>query len=138
MVDRIAQWVEPHAGDVAAGAKPEPLLRGARLEDRRQRGIRLLVVPGALRVGGEVRIRRDVAGTADRPEKRFPLLVVVDQRADIAVLGLEGSPVQEPAVPGRTLGWIEAASAHVIVEDELRQRLEHGQLDLLRLAGALP
>ena len=71
-------------------------------------------------------------------EERVPLLVGIDQRADIAVAGLVGAAIgrQQPRIAGRPDRRIETAAGHVIAEHESRHGLEHRDFDRLSFAGA--
>src|SRR5207248_1899940 len=71
-------------------------------------------------------------------EERHPLLVVIDERAQVTVLRFERAPMKEPAVSRSAARRIEAATAQVIAEHELRQRFEHWKLHFLRFAGPFP
>ena len=83
-----------------------------------------------------MRSRLQLLGPPDDTEEGLPLLVGIDEDADVPVGGAIGLSVQEPHISGRTERRIEGASSHVIAEDELRERLEHGQLHRLPFACA--
>src|SRR6266481_6313323 len=51
IVDEVVELAQPHARDVVRLQQIEPLARGARLEDLRQRAVSLLVVPRPFRIG---------------------------------------------------------------------------------------
>ncbi len=87
----------------------------------------------------EARIGVELLGLADDAEERLPLPVGIDKDADIAVAGAIGAAVarEQPAVARLADRRREGAPAEVIGQHELRQRLEHRQLDGLPLAGTL-
>ena len=73
----------------------------------------------------------------DDLEEALPVPVGVGQGAEVAVLRAEGLAVarEQPRVTGGSGGRFEALAAHVVAEYHARGRLEHGQLDVLALAG---
>ena len=76
---------------------------------------------------------------ADGVDERVPVLVVVDQRRDVAVLGAIGPPVRSDRarIHRRTERRIEHGAVGVFDEHERRHRLEHADLYLLALTGPL-
>ncbi|MCY1225839.1 hypothetical protein D3C81_959840 [compost metagenome] len=96
-------------------------------------------MPGALADGGEARVVVHQARLADHLEELAPLLVVVDQHADVAVPGAVRAAVvvEDARIAARADGRVEGQAAHVVAQHELRHGLEHRHVDGLACAGAL-
>src|SRR5919198_1946168 len=76
----------------------------------------------------------------DHLEVGGTLLVVVDERADIAVLRLVRPAVgrEHPGVAWLALLWLVGVAAEMLAEHDLQQVLEHRYVDALSLARLLP
>ena len=80
-----------------------------------------------------------IPGRPHRIDEGAPVLVVVDQRGDEPVLGLVRAPVRchGARVDRRSDGRVEDGAVGVLDEHEGSHRLEHADLHLLALTGAL-
>jgi hypothetical protein len=89
-------------------------------------------------VGGEHGLAHALA-LAYGLEEAVPVLVVVDQHAQMAVAGAVGLAMarQQPRIAGIAQRRLEAQPGHVIAQDELRHGLEHGHDHRLALAALL-
>ena len=130
--------VHRHHGHVGLGQQVDPLGRGARLEDARELGIDDVDIGGAAGEGREFGIGAQIVA-ARRLEEVLPLLVVVDDDAEIAVRGLV-----RPAVAREVAGIaalverrLVGEPAHVVAHDEAGHGLEHRDVDALAAAGAI-
>ena len=115
----------------------EPFGAGARRKQVRKPFVDMIVIADA---AGQ-RVKPGIVGLriaiAQRGEECGPVLVGIDQHADMPVAGGVGTPVwrQQARIAGGAARRLETASRHVIAEHELRHRLEHRNLDRLPFAG---
>src|SRR5262245_10515779 len=124
--------------DIGPLERFDPLGGGALLQLFGDHRVGALVVLAARLLRGELR-RRQHLRPADDIEERLPLLVVVDQRADVAVLRLVGPPVgrEDAQVAGLAVLRLEAVTAEMVAEHDLKKVFEHRNVDALALAGLL-
>ena len=117
-------------GNVGLGQQLRPLRGRARLEDARKLAIDDVDVGGAAGESREFRILAQIVA-AGRLEEALPLLVVIDDHAEIAVAGLVGPAVarQMPRVAALVQRRLVGEPAHVVAHDEARHGLEHGNVE---------
>ena len=115
-----------------------PLGGGAGLEDAGEFGIDHVDIDGAPGKGRKSGIGAQIVA-AGGLEEILPLLVVVDDHADIAVRGLVGPPVarQMPRIAATVQRRLIGQPAHVIAHDETCHGLEHRDIDALAMPGAV-
>ena len=115
-----------------------PFGGGFGFEDARQFGIDDVDIGGAAGEGRKFRIGAQIVA-AGGIEEILPLLVVVDDHADVAVRGLVGPPVrrQMPGIAALVERRLIGETAHVIAHHETGHGLEHRDIDALAAAGAV-
>ncbi|SPA23071.1 hypothetical protein CBM2633_B90362 [Cupriavidus taiwanensis] len=127
-----------HHRHVGGFQRRGPLRSGARRHDLRHHAVQLVDMLVALDDGAEARVRIHQVGLADQGQELAPLLVVVEQHAQVAVPGPVRATmlVEDAGVAAGADRRLEGQPAHVVAQDELRHGLEHRHVDRLALAAA--
>ncbi len=94
IVDQGIEVVHRRAGNVATLEQRDPFGGGTAAQDVGDDAIHFIVMLRALGLVGQARIGGKFVEPADGLEKRPPMLVGIDERADIAVAGRIGAAVR--------------------------------------------
>ena len=140
VVQHALQVVHGHERHVGLLQQAHPLGRGALLENPRERAVHEVDVSRAVGEAGEAIVLLGKQLAADRLQEAFPLLVVVDQRADVAVARAVGAPLgrQLARVAAAVQGRLEREPAHMVAEHEGHHGFEHRDVHPVPAAGAPP
>ena len=134
----IGQAVHALHRNVGRPERLDPFGRRAPLHLVSDEGIGGVVVLAPHLLRREAGIRCHVGATDDL-EVSGPLLVVVDQRADIAILRLVRPPVggEHARVARLAMLRLEGVAAEMLAEHDLQQVLEHRHVDPLAFSRLL-
>ncbi|MGY4369943.1 hypothetical protein ACVW1A_006008 [Bradyrhizobium sp. LB1.3] len=138
IVQHRRQVVHRHHRHVGLGEQVDPFRSAARLEDARELGIDDVDVGGTAGKARKFRIGAQIVA-ARRLEEVLPLLVVVDDDAEIAVRCLVGPAVarEVAGVAALVERRLKSEPAHVVAHDEAGHGLEHRDVDALAASGAV-
>ena len=132
VIQQVFDGVQAGRRDVGARQIGQPVVRGAVADDIGDEGVDLADVRGARAMAAKARIVGQFR-LADQGEEVAPVLVVVDQQAQVAVGRGVGPAVrrEQPGVAGGAQRRVERGAAQVVAQRHVRHALEHGNLDLL-------
>ena len=127
-----------HHGDVGLDQQVGPFGGGAGFENAREFGIDGVDIDGASGKRRKPGIAAQIVASGRRKEI-FPLLVVVDDHADVAIGGLVRPPVarQVPRIAALVERRLVGQAAHVVAHHKTRHGLEHRNVDALATPGAV-
>ena len=127
-----------HDRHVSLGQQFGPLGRAAGLKDAGELGIDRVDVGRTAGEGCELGVLAQIVA-AGCFEEILPLLVVIDDDADIAVGCLVGAAVarQMPSIAALVQRRLVGEPTHVIAHDETGHGLEHRDVDALTAPGAV-
>ena len=126
-----------HAGNVGLVQSRRPDLCALRGHGLRHQAIQVVDVLGPRANAGKTRVLFKQLPLANQPQKFFPVVVGVNQHAQMAIAGGVGSALlhQQARVTGLPHGRLERGTGHVLAQNILRHGLEHGHLYRLPHAG---
>ena len=134
VVEEFGRRLNGRGGNLELAEQLQPLGGGPLQQCLRDQSVHDVDLLGALLEG---RVRLVIPGGLHRIDERVPVLVVVDQHRDVAVLRLVRLAVRRhrPRVDRRAQRGREHGAIGVLDEHEGRHRLEHADLHLLPVAG---
>ena len=129
--------MQRHDRDVGPVQDFEPCRGRALAENLCDQRVQFVDVNRAAAQVGEARVGIRQIRAPDRGKETAPLLVVVREHTDVAVLRAIRQALWRKAalVPRRPVRRIESAPAHVVAQHHLRHRLEHGDVHTLAATG---
>ena len=119
--------VHGRIGNVGLCQQLAPLGSGARAHDATHLRVHLVNVGCAVGVGGKTRVLHALRFTK-RLKKVTPMFVVVNEHAQIAILGGIGFAVggKQAGITGRPNRWLVGFASHVVAHYKLSDGLKHG------------
>ena len=139
IVDQGIEIVHRRARNVAALEEGQRLGGRERPQEVGDDTVHLIDMPPARSEVVKVGIGGILIEAAETFEEGLPLLVGIDERADVTVAGGVGPArfAHQARIAGFADRRVERAAAEMVAQHELRHGLEHRQLDRLALAGAV-
>ena len=136
----VLEFVHALGGDVGALEGLEPLCSSALRDLAGQHAVRVRIVSAARGRGGKPRVLVHHARLSYQLEERAPLLVVVDQDADVAVRRRKGPALlgEDARVARLPHPRLKSRPAQVLAHYHHQHVLEHRDVDTLPLAGLFP